>query len=171
LIRNTKCFVISINHSEIKCRIDDSKIHETGKSGQVIVFSKTYEEAQCAIEGGCTFTFDNSVPEVTSCETEWDESTQHYHLKVKGSGISGRKEFTHFQIDGVNQECISMTQTEAVFKITDSSSNIISNLNFLWEVGRGNGVSSLPTINLTPKLISVYPKTGSAYGTDLTLNV
>lgn len=171
VIRNTKCFVISNKEDEIKCRIDDSKVHETGKEGKVIVFLKTYEEATCAIEGGCTFTFTNTVPEVTSVVTEWHSESYRYHLRVTGVNLFGNKDLTDFRIKGRKQRCISITETEAVFEIIDSSSHECDGMDVTWEIGRGKNSSALVKQTLTPKLISCHPKVGSASGTELTLNV
>ena len=44
----TPCFVQTTSVNQITCRVDDSITKENGNAGEVVVFLKTSEEAQCA---------------------------------------------------------------------------------------------------------------------------
>jgi hypothetical protein len=95
---STKCFVTETSEKEIKCRIDSSKKIEDGKKGKMLVFLKTYEEANCTMAGDCAFTFTKSVPTATGVVKEWDGANNKWNIKVEATGVSGQKETTDLYI-------------------------------------------------------------------------
>jgi hypothetical protein len=72
---------------------------------------------------------------------------------------------------GKPQECISLTETEAVFKVNDAQSDSLDDVSVYWEVGQGVGNENLANKIITPKLISVSPNSGSAGGTEIALKI
>lgn len=62
-VGSTNCFVLVSTPTEIKCQIDKNIAHEDGKSGELVVFLKTSEEATC-VEPNCEFAFTSEVPTV-----------------------------------------------------------------------------------------------------------
>ena len=66
----------------------------------MIVFLKTSEEAKCDTPK-CKYTFTSSVPTITKVEKEWDASSNVWTIKVTGSDMTGTKETTELQINGV----------------------------------------------------------------------
>ena len=101
-MRNSKCLVESTSETEIKCRIETSKKMNVGDKGKMIVFLKTYEEANCTdTTTKCEYTFTDQVPEITGMTSEWDPSSNRYIVKVAGKAITGTKDTVEMQIGGV----------------------------------------------------------------------
>lgn len=168
---STKCYLQSTSETEIKCRVDSSRTLEAGKVGKMLVFLKTYEEANCTMAGNCAWTFTDSVPEITAIAPEWDAASLKWTLKVTGTSITGSKDNTELLIGSAVQETASISGSEAIFKVIDAPSEKVAGINVYWEVGKGKGSELLTEQTLEPKLVSVSPKKGSAGGTIITLDV
>lgn len=64
----------------------------------MIVFLKTYEEANCTASSKCEFEFTNVVPVITGIDKVWDGANFKWNLKVTGTGITGTKDETELYI-------------------------------------------------------------------------
>jgi hypothetical protein len=138
----------------------------------MLVFLKTYEEANCTMAGDCKYSFTDVLPEITGVSSMWDINTLQWNLKVVGTGISGTIAETEFMIGAAKQETLSISSQETVVKVIDAASEVLDgSMLIYWKVGLGKGYDKLTGITLIPKLVSVNPKKGSAGGTLITLNV
>jgi hypothetical protein len=60
------------------------KSKEDNTEAELIVFLKTYEEAQCP-EEVCKWTYTSNIPTVTSMTTEFDTDSMAWLVKVEGT--------------------------------------------------------------------------------------
>ena len=88
----------------------------------MLVFLKTYEEANCTMDGDCKFSFTSNVPETTGVALAWNEPSLSWEVTVTATGVTGTKDNTELYIDGFNQETKAVTSTSAVFKVSNTLS-------------------------------------------------
>lgn len=167
------CYLQSIQETEIKCRVD--KTNKTdGTTGKVITFLKTSEEALCVPNATCAWTYTSTVPEVTGFRTQWDSSSQYWTVVVTGTGFTGTTDTTELNVNGRAQTTISLSSTEAVFRIADIQGWTLSNVNVYFDVGLPKGHNTVVqgrTWNLEPKVTSISPNAGSVGGSLLIVQV
>ena len=131
---------------------------EDGDSGTLVVFLKTYEEANCTVEAGCDFTYTSSVPNVTDVATRFNTESYWYEVVLQGTEFTGTAESLELMIEGVVQETISATETEIVFKVSDVASEEFTNLEMYFEIGSPEGNELFDETHIIePKLISISP--------------
>jgi hypothetical protein len=105
----------------------DTGLNKTGGiEDTMVVFLKTSEEAVCDPLSKCKFIWNAFVPEVTAFELQFDESTYQWQLKATGTDFTGDSSTTELQIASVKQTTTSVSSTEAVFTISDVSSQTLS---------------------------------------------
>jgi hypothetical protein len=66
----------------------------------MLVFLKTSEEAAC-VNPKCQYKFTSTIPTLTKIEKEWDASANVWTIKVTGTEMTGTKDTTELQINGV----------------------------------------------------------------------
>ena len=172
-VGSTKCYVKETSATQIKCRVDSAmNPRSDGESGKMLVFLKTYEEANCTLSNDCKFTFTSTLPTVTAVSTVWDAVDYKWNLKVMGTAITGDIASTELSIQGVNQVVKSVSSSEAIFVITDSQSMTLSNMAVYFDIGVPNGRDKMyNSQTLEPKFVSITPNSGSAGGTWIVANV
>ena len=82
---------------KITCRVQDfteTTKKEVGKTGKLLVFLKTSEEASCEDDNGCPYKFVDDIPTITKVEKEWDSVNNEWTIKVTGTDFSGTKDTT-----------------------------------------------------------------------------
>jgi hypothetical protein len=168
---STKCYVETTSATEITCRVE-SKVRESGKTGKVIVFLKTYEEANCTNANECTWTYTDAIPLVTAAESVFDDVSNTWQIRVTGEGVSGDTSNVELIVAGTKQTTVSVSDTEALFRIDDISGQTLDSMQLFFDVGipENSGLLATP-IQLEPKLVEVSPNQGSAGGTLIVANV
>ena len=136
---STKCFVKTTSATQITCRVDSTISKENGKTGNVIVFLKTYEEANCTVPTGCTYTFTSNLPTITAVAAVFDDSLKAWTVEVSGTAFTGTPSTTEFVVAGTKQETVSVSSTKAVFKITNVTSNVLNNIELFFDIGVPEG--------------------------------
>jgi hypothetical protein len=93
-------------------------------------------------------------------------------VKATGTGFTGDASSVKFSIEGVEQTTDSVSETEAVFIISNVTNSLLSNVKLYFDIGLPDGLDLLNadlTLTAKPELIS--PSQGSVGGTLLTVNV
>lgn len=116
---STKCFVQTTSATEITCRIDSIINKDAGEQGKMLVFLKTYEEANCTLANDCQFAFTSILPEIVSVNPSFNAVLNAWTLIVSGTGFTGDSTNVQFYVKGVLQTTNSVTSTEAVFQISN----------------------------------------------------
>lgn len=167
------CFLQSIQETEIKCRLDRANKTD-GTTGKVITFLKTSEEALCVPNDTCAWTYISRIPEVTNIATQWDSRNNYWTVVVTGTGFTGTTDTTELNVKGRVQTTISVSATQAVFRVVDIQGWTLSNINVYFDVGFPKGHDTViagKTFTLEPKLTSISPNTGSLGGSLLIAQV
>jgi len=166
------CFLLSTSATEIKCRLDDRKTIEDGKTGTVVVFLKTSEEATCE-SGLChNFAHTNVLPAVTAAEAVFDDATSAWQVKVTGTGFTGDANSLELYVGQALQTTSSVSETEALFTVTDATDLSLAGMKLYFDIGIPEGHSTIDAgLTLTPKLVSLSPSSGSVGGTLVTATV
>lgn len=165
-----KCFVEQTSLTEIKCRLDTATKQKNADQGKMLVFLKTYEEANCTLSNSCMFTFTSAIPEATAAATEWDSVNNKWaiHVTTRDPVIGSAELF----IGGKKQVTQTVSGSQAVFHVTDVPSETVVGSTVIWDLGLGDGNAiTQASLTLEPRLVSVSPNTGSQGGSLITLNV
>jgi hypothetical protein len=109
----------------------------------MLVFLKTSEEAVCVPNDTCAWEYTSTIPEVTSMDTEWDSNNHYWTVVVAGTGFSGTLDTTELNVNGRPQETVSMTDTEAIFRVTNITGWTLNNINLYFEVGNPKGFDTI----------------------------
>jgi hypothetical protein len=140
-----------------------------GDEDAMVVFLKTSEEADCDPNTKCVFTWTSFIPEVTSVNLIFDDSTNQWQLKVTGTSLTGDTSSVELYISDVKQIATSVSSTEAVFTISDVTSQTLNSQKLFFDVGIPESHSLVEaSFSLTPKLVSVLPNSGSVGGSLIT---
>jgi hypothetical protein len=133
---------------------------------------KTSEEAQCT-DPTCKWTYSGTVPTVSGIATSFDSTTNKWIATVTGQGIQGTSANVDLFVQGVKQETLSVSSTEAKFKIIEMLDVSSKNISFYTQDGLPKDHSTIQTagVTLTPKLVSISPNSGSISGTIIIANV
>ena len=96
---------------------------------------------------------------------EFDASLNAEKFSISGTGFpSGDLTGVSLFIDDVEQETVSVTDTEATFKVIDASAESSSNIRVYFADGLPTGYESFTEATMTPTLVSISPSTGSSGG-------
>ena len=97
------CYVISVTETEVTCRLP-LDLNREAKEYEIVLFSATFEEANCLEENNCLFTFQaaDTLPEVTGPPiTVFDEALGEYKISISGTDfLSGPAEDIEFMLSG-----------------------------------------------------------------------
>jgi len=160
--------------TEITCRVDGNIDPKTAdEEGEMIVFLKTSEEAQCEIET-CQWTWTDDVPEVTAMSTEFDTTADEegWNLVIEGTGFTGDQDSVSLEVGGTAQTGVAVTATTATFRISDVAAETLTDLFLYFPVGLPAGHSFVAAgATLEPKLTQISPNEGSVGGTEITATV
>ena len=86
---------------------------------------------------------------------------------MQGTGFTGDQSSVELFVGSIKQETSSISESEAIFTITNVTSPTISSLDLFFDVGIPEGVLET-SLTLTPKLVSVSPNSGSIGGSLIT---
>ena len=138
----------------------------------MIVFLKTSEEATCEPLSKCKYTWNSFLPNVTAFNLTFDESSYQWQLKASGNDFTGDTSSTELYIANMKQTTTSVSTTEAVFIINNVTSQTLNAQKLYFDVGIPHGHSIVEaSYELTPKLVSISPNSGSVGGTVITAQV
>ena len=159
------CYVESTSESEIQCRVDsDFTNAEAGSTGSIVVFLKLSEEAECSVCEN-TLTFTGNVPVIESVSVDFDTTELEWVVTVDGTDFTGDTSSTTYSVNGADQETMSVSSTQAKFKLTDISSRTITGAKLLFDIGKPKDHSLIEeSFSITPKTQTVTPHVGSAHG-------
>lgn len=105
------------------------------------------------------------LPNVTGVGAVFDTSLQEWTIVVNGTDFTGDTSTVTYTVDGIQQETVSVSSTQAVFKITNVLSRTITGAKLLFEIGKPHSHALVEApLTITPKLLSVTPNTGSMEG-------
>lgn len=141
----------------------------------MVVFLKVSEEANCEYETVCQYTWTTDIPVLETVSVEFDETSYTWQYKVTGVNFTGDTSTTELYFGEYKQDIVSVTETEAVFTISNVSSSTIDatetrDTRLYFDVGLPeNYTLTYEAFEITPKFVSVHPKTGSYQGTIITL--
>ncbi len=122
----TDCLVESTTATQIKCRTVARHENEVG-TDEVIVLLKTYEEADCAVSGGCNFNWVDSAS-VTSHSTAYDATANDYVMTITGTGFQASNvpsltnANTKVHVDDLEQQTLSVSNTQIKVKLNNLKS-------------------------------------------------
>ena len=144
---------------------------ETGSTQQstsnLIVFLRTSEEARN--DGSDAFEFAAPAATVTDVTNAFDSGTNSQVFTVTGTGFpNGDSSAVSLHLDGIEQETLSVTDTEATFRVTDILSSSPS-LRVYFPDGLPTGYDSFNSATIAPTLVSISPSSGSAGGSLITV--
>jgi hypothetical protein len=157
--------VESIIETEIKCRIDSSiNPKSDGDAHHMVVFLKVSEEANCDFDTTCRYTWTSTVPQIESVEVLFDTTTYTWQFKAVGLSMTGDTATTELLIGGIKQETVSISETEALFTVSEVSEYSFGADSLLYfDVGLPeNFALAQKTYKISPKLVSISPTSGSA---------
>jgi hypothetical protein len=159
------CYLESIKETEIKCRIDSSITpKKDGDAHHMVVFLKVSEEANCDFDTTCRYTWTTTIPQIDSVEVEFDTTTYTWQYKTVGVSMTGDTTTTELLIGGTKQETVSVSETEAVFTISNVTDYTFGADSLLYfDVGLPENFDlAQQNFEISPKLVSISPTSGSA---------
>ena len=135
------------------------------------MFLKTSEEATCD-SAVCSWYYTANLPVVENVTTEFDNSTLDWKVKVTGTGFIGATSDVEFYYANTLQTTSSVTATEAVITITNATSQTMTGSNIYFAIGLPQNFSLVQQqLDITPRLASISPSSGSIGGTLITATV
>ena len=166
----TECQIESTSETQITCRTLPA-MQEVDYTDDVIVFLKTYEEAQCTANP-CTFDWvATNLPALTDYSVDFDTTLNDYVLTLTGTGFAASLTNTEVDIDTMSCPLISASDTQVQVQVTNALNSTFLNVDYYLPVGLPDGMENL-TINtgftMTPVLLSLYPNVGSPAGSVIT---
>tara|TARA_B110000285_G_C15109051_1_gene609892 strand:- start:55 stop:501 length:447 start_codon:yes stop_codon:yes gene_type:complete len=110
------------------------------------------------------------IPNITGVGAVFDSTLKDWTIVVNGTDFTGDTTSVSYTVDGIQQETISVTSTQAIFKIINVSNNVITGAKMLFEIGKPENHALVEApVTITPKLISVTPNVGSFEGQTIVL--
>jgi hypothetical protein len=79
--------MISVEETVATCRLPPALDRAAG-SYDIVAFASTYEESNCAVAGGCQFTFAAPAPFVTGADSAFYPAlgdNGEYHINIHGT--------------------------------------------------------------------------------------
>lgn len=101
----------------------------------------------------------------------FDSATNSQVFTVTGTGFPADENLSgvSLYIDDVKQETLTLTETQATFRITDIATSTPEKVRVYFADGLATDYHSFRTANIVPTLVSVSPSTGSSGGTLVTV--
>jgi len=158
MIGDNYCYVVTSSSTEITCRTDPLLDQAAGDE-ILLVFLKTSEEAKSAEE--IMFTYSEPAAEVTDMVAVFDETSFSHQVLVSGSGIDST---INLWIDGIEQELVSQTSTEAIFKVINLNGVSSDDVQVYTSEGLPTGADIAHQLDFEPAVFSISPAVGSAGG-------
>jgi hypothetical protein len=110
----------------------------------MLVFLKVSEEAACVPNETCAWTYTADIPEVTNMITEWDETNHYWTVVVTGTNFAGNTiEETELNVNGRPQTTISISDTEAIFRVSNITGWTLYNINLYFVSGNPKGFDTV----------------------------
>ena len=144
---------------------------ETGSTQQstsnLLVFLRTSEEARN--DGSDAYEFAAPVATIEGVSNAFDSGTNSQVFTVTGTGFpNGDTSGVSLHLDGIEQETLSVTDTEATFRVTDVLCSNPS-LRVYFSDGLPTGYDSFESATIAPTLVSISPSSGSSGGSLITV--
>ena len=153
--------------SQITCRVSETGVSDAS-AAELLVFLRTSEEAQSDVVS--TFNFMAPTATMTGMSNSFDAATNSHVFSVSGSGFpAGDLSGVSMYIDGVEQETLDVTSTQATFKVIDASSEESCCVKVYFADGLASGYDAFTSATMSPTLVSISPSTGSSGGTLITV--
>ena len=169
-VGSTNCYVQTSTPTQITCRVDDTVQFDNTKTGEVVVFLKTSEEATC--EGTtCEFSYTDTLPTISSVTPTYDTTNNKWTLVVSGTGFTGDASSTTLIVGGITQTTSDFSSTSVTFTLDNLSSESFSDAKIYFDSGVPTSNVDLSTTVITPKLVSVSPNEGSIGGSTITASI
>jgi hypothetical protein len=116
--------------------------------------------------------YTNLLPKISAAVTEYEATTKTWKVKATGSGFTGTTDTVKLVVGGIEQVTDSISESEAIFTITNVTSSVLKDVNLYFPIGLPEGNSILNAgLALSMKPESFTPTTGSVGGTLLTMVV
>ena len=161
------CLVETTSATQITCRIVETGYTESVQ-GEVIVFLRVSEEAQSDVDQ--LFTYAQPLESLSTVSNAFDDATNRIIVTASGTGFpAGDITGTTLYLDGILQETLDVTDSEATFAVTDALDSVTSNARFYFADGLPTNFDTKSFIEMEPSLVSISPSTGSSGGTLITV--
>lgn len=165
------CLVETTSPTQITCRIIETATEDQvthNPTGLALVFLSTSEEAQADVD--TAWTFSSPAASVSSLTGSYDTTNNVATAQLLGAGfpVDDLTGVTLF-IDGVAQETTSVTETGAAFTITHMEGSSSDNVQIYFADGLPTGYELITSFSVTPGIVSLYPATGGAGGSLITV--
>jgi len=158
------CYVITSTTTEITCRTDPLLAQVTGEQ-ILLVFLKVSEESTSSwTEDDIMFNYVTPVSEITDINAVFDEVTFSHQVIVAGSGFD---DTINLWIDGLEQELVSFTETEAIFKVTNMNGVSSDNVQVYTSEGLPAGSDIVHQLDFEPAVLAISPSSGSSAGSHI----
>ena len=116
------------------------------------------------------FDFVQPLETLDSLSSAFDDTLNKNVITATGSGFTADDiAGTELYLDGVKQETLTVSPTEATFAVNDALDSASTNAVVYFVDGLPTNYESKTFVEMEPKLISISPSTGSAGGTLLTV--
>ena len=116
------------------------------------------------------FDFVNPLESLTGMSNAFDTATNTQVFTITGTGFTQDDlASVSLFIDGKKQETLTVSTTDATFKVTDALDSSSKNVRVYFADGLPTGFDAYTSATMTPTLVSVSPSTGSSGGTLLTV--
>ena len=173
--------MISVTETEATCRLPPAADRAAG-SYDVVAFASTYEESNCAVAGGCQFTFAAPAPAVTAAAAAFypeQGDNGEYHINIEGTGFPTETTGIEVELAGTAQTVVSASATQIVVRVDSLTSGLTASAVDLYLPGDypgtpSGGAAGLPAaieVVFVPQLVSLSTGTVSAAGSVITAAV
>ena len=116
------------------------------------------------------FTYAQPLETLSTVSNAFDEATNRIIVTASGTGFpAGDITGTTLYLDGVMQETLDVTDSQATFAVTDALDSVTTNARFYFADGLPTNFDSKSFIEMEPSLVSISPSTGSSGGTLITV--
>lgn len=107
---------------------------------------------------------------LSTVSSAFDEATNQIVVTATGTNFpNGDTTGTTLYLDGVMQQTLSVSDTEATFAVVDALDSVTTNARFYFADGLPTNFDTKSFIEMEPKLVSISPSTGSSGGTLITV--
>jgi len=100
----------------------------------MVVFLKTSEEATCD-SAVCKYTYTGNLPILETVVASFDTTSLQWIVTVTGTDFTGDTSTTELQFSNVAQTTTSVSTTEAVFTISDISTQTLVANTLYFDIG------------------------------------
>lgn len=99
----------------------------------------------------------DTVPTVTGASTVFDSTNGVWTVVVDGTDFSGDTSTTSLSLDGIAQTTTSVSSTQAVFTIINTTSSNLSGVKVLFDEGKPIGTELIANLTIYATLSSISP--------------